>query len=1116
MTTNNQNNTNGSRYNENEFGELLGNYTQKANLSQVQLAEQIGVSRRTVVAWMGGEYGPSEKNTYQLIQFFVAKGILVEPKEAESFWNLACSKQQGKSYKEAFNHNWFQQVLTKPRPSSNSQSSVILPNWAVALDIAQGVSEQRAGELLARYQQEKPLYLQRETARKAFEDFLASDKTLFLLLGKAGVGKSFFFLSLTADNLIEKKYCRVLYNAAKLDQSEAFQEVLLKDWCYQLRVLYPELAETNSPTSFEELLGWVARLGGDEQCRLILFVDAVNENDKALDLLRQLNQLADIAAPYPWFKIVLSSRPEAWRTLKGRVRLSDHRFYRLPGQPEVGVELEPFSLGLELQIFGREELPQVYANYYQVYELQTKYEELSPELRLTLRDPLTLKLVASIYQRKLVPAKIQPGQLYQQYAEQLISDGRLREVDLAFLEKELMPLIIKEGHYTKAITIQQVQATNTAMGKPLYELILLDELQTDGRWTNQAYRNLVDSEILVRRGTTLDYEIGFKYERFYDYYAGKQLYKLAQTTIDKPKFYRNLIEQIRQKPFLWGTVKNALVNEVEQTEVSLLWELSAIEEQEQIVKQLSVQVLVSLGELNLSQSGIFLTNLLKLAGLGQVYNRPKLVSRKHFKETVSSSDKQARRAREVAIEVAGELGLSELLKLLILDTQIEVRQLAVRATYYMWQQHPQASFEVLEYVAHKVRLKPGLDPAVLDAFINLVGVFFSKHSQNPAVTGRLREICQLVIANNLLSPENSRLWSKWIAFLKRKALVELGSRLLVKWMSVLPAYNVYNMTDVAAIFSCTHEEKELFRRIVAYIDIRGDYDKVQVEQDFRAALSVNARMMESILTFALAVRTSTAASEYVPMVVKLFEYARTELPLNMYVNGLPTALSFAVEYNLKADEYFANFERIVEESQIYQLDHPKIPGVEFEYPLSETPHLAKYLLFQYRREGHLKTEWLNKRIDKALAQNNLLFFQHLVLSELVLVGIDWGSPGIALETLGLFLKSATSEIEDVVQSFLARLSLYYPDEVELFLEEQAVAEEFKLQVHLRKPTEPIGLIIGSNLYYFCLNDVILKTDPLLEHLIAIAQKMADCKNLNEWLHYLITYLINLIYGNPVL
>jgi hypothetical protein len=116
--------------------------------------------------------------------------------------------------------------------------------------------------------------------------------------------------------------------------------------------------------------------------------DAINENPDGRALLRKIDQLVG-AEHYPWLKVVVTSRPEAWRTIKHGQRLAEERYFYRPGGDDYWVELEEFALKLEP--FEREELEGAFEKYRRVFPTCRPYADLKPTIRKERATPLVLR-----------------------------------------------------------------------------------------------------------------------------------------------------------------------------------------------------------------------------------------------------------------------------------------------------------------------------------------------------------------------------------------------------------------------------------------------------------------------------------------------------------------------------------------------------------------------------------------------------------------------------------------------------------------------------------------------------------------------------------------------------
>lgn len=567
--------------------------------------------------------------------------------------------------------------------------------WWLLKEVAEKVSSERIGDVRSKYRRE--VYLQREETKQTFQEFLASDKTCLVLIGKSGVGKSNFFLSLMDEYEDSTEVCTLMYNGARFSAETRMADALARD--FELYLKLEGLAEKEGA---EDILFEINRIEGIANRKVVLLIDALNENPDAKGLLRRVDALVE-ASPYPWLKVVISSRPETWRTIKRGVRLAEHKYYREEETGELGMEMQPFSIEVEMKPFAREELPAAYAKYQEVFELQTAYEEIPAEVRQMLRDPLTLWLVAEIHRGQEIPQDIQVSELYQEYVDVLIRTERLYREDIRFLERELMPLMIREGEYGNSIRGEAISVTRTTDGRSLFELIHSDEVLSVGRRVNQSYANLVDAEILMELETDVDYETVFKYERFYEYYGGRRLYALNKTKADLMEAYGRLVGEIGRHPFLWGAIKTALLFELENEQYQLAVELSQTEDL--TTKDMMVATLVEFGRANPEPVRGILDQLLEL-GVQRAESMWQAVRGLVSREP-PELDLKTRTAKRVAIEVTCELGMEDILERAACAPSPSVRAVATQYTYYLWKENPEKGFRVLRNLSEKVKGKVG-------------------------------------------------------------------------------------------------------------------------------------------------------------------------------------------------------------------------------------------------------------------------------------------------------------------------------------------------------------------------------------------------------------------------
>ena len=223
-----------------------------------------------------------------------------------------------------------------------------------------------------------------------------------------------------------------MYDGAQIKVEPSITETISRDFDNRIR-----LPDHHITDIWRE----IADIDGIHNRTVLLIVDAINENPQAKELLRQLDDL--VQGPWPWLKVVFSSRPETWRTIKSGVKLAEGLYYRGQDGDSLGVELEHFSYSEQLEPFSKLELPQAYAKYRALFGLQTPYEDLAPEIRAMLADPFNLWLVAKTYRRTdktsgEIPKTLRATELVQKYVD---DPDILRPADRDFLANDLVPLV---------------------------------------------------------------------------------------------------------------------------------------------------------------------------------------------------------------------------------------------------------------------------------------------------------------------------------------------------------------------------------------------------------------------------------------------------------------------------------------------------------------------------------------------------------------------------------------------------------------------------------------------------------------------------------------------------
>lgn len=219
------------------------------------------------------------------------------------------------------------------------------------------------------------VYVRRETADAALRGLLDSEAAALIAVGGSGSGKTNMLCRLVVD-LLDQGHAVLAYDCAALADDEVGEE-LVRD--------LPVARGTDPLEALENIDAEAARAGR----KLVIVFDSIgdyrgDEGSGAQVLLRRINDLAKRAGTN--VKFVLTCNTAAWGRLErlAPIRLDRRVYYRSP-------EDEPF---LRVDIFTPAEAEAAYRRYQEFFDLFSKFEDLPPEARERLRDPVLLRMTA--------------------------------------------------------------------------------------------------------------------------------------------------------------------------------------------------------------------------------------------------------------------------------------------------------------------------------------------------------------------------------------------------------------------------------------------------------------------------------------------------------------------------------------------------------------------------------------------------------------------------------------------------------------------------------------------------------------------------------------------------
>lgn len=960
--------------------------------------------------------------------------------------------------------------------------------WWQLRDLSASISQQRMSTTRLKYQSD--LYLQRTDSRRAFDEFLKSDKSGFVLIGPSGVGKSSFLIALSEELQSRDDISILMYDGAYLRADPSLTEVISRDFDKRL---------TLAGQSIRQIWQEIAKIEGIAERLVILCVDAINESPDAKDLLRQVDEL--VQDPWPWLKVVVSSRPETWQVLKRGIKLSEAMYFREQDSERSIVQLEPLTYSAQLGPFSYDELPQVYANYVTVFGLKTPYEALGGELREILRDPFSLWLVAKSYEEQSIPARIRVAELVEMHLQALLRSQKLHPDDLRFLEKQLVPLFARQGQYSNAISLADINAADEA----LYAAIYSEQILSDGRRLNQSYANLVDHELLVRQGEGLTQRIAFKYERFYEYFIGKALFQQLGPEKQWERHYQKWVGALPQTPYLWGAIKACLIRQIQElsTEdcVKLCIRLTRSRDQ-----RLTEAWIAALTEYGYDEPGRVQEILRRL--LSRERHAIWIVLRRRAVST------QCPVWKRVAIEVASNLEMAQLIEFALIDPSSSVRAVTVRHAFLYWQREPESCFGLLERLLEESIGPLGL-PAlhILESCVGLSLLILFEDFSNVDTKSRLRRAWRPAIERLLhVNPSYLGTRREHIKEVIRVALVRIVAGFVLRIASEAPSTSNLSGAEGRQYFKRDRDlgrRRTIARQLVKYMNAATT--EVDDFRDFMLGLVHERDFWIAWLAITVIQRHMIVhPQDTLRFIKELFEGAIEVAP--------PGPFSLIVPFMASVAEG------------------------EFSTPESRELHLYMLTAFLDRCQGKW---WSELRMRRITALDSLSFFEsgdyssdaplgliagkyvdemvedrdYAWITDLIHEATAWaveaGRVRLTLDVLERLLGIRETSIgQDIVES-LARIRVYYPDEVDSFLAANDLDENFVAAVRERAPSETIGDLLSLRVQEFLARAVVRGSDDIWGKMTKCYERIVEARSAEEAFALVFKLFANEIYGDSL-
>src|SRR5205823_2295085 len=140
-----------------------------------------------------------------------------------------------------------------------------------------------------------------------------------------------------------------------------------------------------------------------------------------------------------------------------------------------------------------------------------------------------------------------------------------------------------------------------------------------------------------------------------------------------------------------------------------------------------------------------------------------------------------------------------------------------------------------------------------------------------------------------------------------------------------PAYGgAFNYQALEDFFHRGPSEKELYSRLVQYIDVEGSYTRDQMENDFLEVMKkTDNYLIVFILQFGLIAHACYNPQQFLPFLQKFFEEAQKDAKSYPYLNDVVHVMDNVLHRGPMDDNLFDFFVSCVQTCQEYYIKHPK-------------------------------------------------------------------------------------------------------------------------------------------------------------------------------------------------
>lgn len=311
------------------------------------------------------------------------------------------------------------------------------------IEICNQQSNENWGDILTYTLNEKNVSTQLNYGRTKYlddiENFIHSDKKVYPLLGKSGIGKTNIIYSFWKK--YHDKYPIMFYNAGLL--SKGLCEKIVEDFEFLISRKY----------TIANLLQEVDSIVKKNQQKLVVIIDGIDEYKNILNLKNDLNDLVKKIIGMNIIFIVSCKVTEMendiWNQViyfNGNINTIGDVLYQSDKFYNINLK------GNEVEVLDSFEIKKIWGIYKEVYKVQGDLENEAKELAVT---PLLMRMLCEIYQNTKIESEISEVGLYKKWLS-----FKMKQLSNFQMSKIILIKIVNEmvGKSSNVILLDEIYA----------------------------------------------------------------------------------------------------------------------------------------------------------------------------------------------------------------------------------------------------------------------------------------------------------------------------------------------------------------------------------------------------------------------------------------------------------------------------------------------------------------------------------------------------------------------------------------------------------------------------------------------------------------------------------